>query len=171
MSIKHWAIAYLMEVLEGPFAEDEYGGKTYWGIAEKQSRTEYEHLSNEGTTYGNQTYGTWPPTKLGAIRFYQFWWDRNQCDLLPPMAAAIWFWFTVHIGEPRARRVLQKALTTLISTVELKVDGIIGNKTTRAMLEAQAFPEFSRHFRVEIVKWYHENLPGFAYQRRIYPET
>lgn len=158
MNIKDWAVEYLMDILEGPFAEDEHGGKTYWGIAEKQSRKAFE-----------QQFNHWPPIEDSARNFYELWWDRNYCYLLPPMAGAMWFWFTVHIGEPRARRVLQEALTQHLNSVQLRIDGVIGPRTQRAMLEAQGFPEFSRHFRAYISNWYQNNLPGFAYQQRLYP--
>lgn len=169
MNRREFAIEYLMYTLEGEFAEDEHGGPTYWGIAEKQSRSMFERSTELDT--GRQL--VWPPTQSTAKRFYEAWWERNYCDLLPPLVAEMWFWFTVHIGEPRARRTLQHLLSENLETVNLKPDGVIGPKTRRAMVEAHVRGDtFIRSFRYGIIQWYQTNLPGWeGYRRRLYPEN
>ena len=160
MTRRDFAIQYLMERLEGEYAEDA-GGPTYWGITTRFYQDEYESVM-----------GHWPPIYVGAKMFYERWWDELRCDLLPPGAAEIWFWFSVHIGKPRAKRLLQETLAAQLSLKHLKADGVIGPITSRAMLETNMYNQFPHQLRKAVITWYEENLPHFTRQahRRIWPE-
>lgn len=97
---------------EGGYVNDpnDVGGETRWGI----SKRAFPNLNIRDLT------------REEAIELYRiFYWDRMQCDSLPPEIRLAVFDCAVNQGLTRATLFLQKS-------VGVKADGVLGPRTIEA---------------------------------------
>jgi lysozyme family protein len=98
--------------------ENDRGGTTYAGIARNfhPSWPGWRHIDD----------GVTPPTELVREFYRREFWNRLNCDLMPPRIAASVFDFGVNAGTRTAAMLAQ-----IVAGVE--ADGIIGPKSAAAM--------------------------------------
>ena len=109
---------YFVEISEGGTNSDpdDRGGLTKFGISQKQ----YPHLDIANLTI----YSAYEI-------YYNDYWLKNRCNSMPEQLAIVMFDSSVNCGQVSAAKWLQKTLN--LKGSELKVDGIIGNKTIAAV--------------------------------------
>lgn len=101
-------------ISEGGTNDDpvDRGGLTKWGISEKQyPKLDIANLSLETAKH----------------IYYNDYWRKNKCGLMPPDLATVLFDSSVNCGQPSGSKWLQMSSNKLGST--LLVDGIIGDLT------------------------------------------
>lgn len=98
---------------EGGYSNDpkDPGGETNWGI----SKRAYPNLDIKNLTQAD-----------AKIIYKRDYWDRAQCDVLPPYVAYVLFDAAVNSGIGQAIRFLQRALN-------LADDGVVGPLTLAAV--------------------------------------
>lgn len=94
------------------------GGPTKYGISQR--------------AYPDVNIGELTEEQAKAIYRRDFW-DRLQCDLLPPQIAIKLFNVAVNMGIRPAAKLLQEALNFL-RTEQLAVDGVLGPVTRTVIL-------------------------------------
>jgi lysozyme family protein len=111
--------------------KDDPGGETKYGISKRQ----YPDLNIKDIT------------KETAKNIYKTdYWDKIRGDLLPYPVALSLFDISVNIGNRRAVKMLQKV-------VEQKDDGILGDKTLKAI--SGFSPEFiAERLCIERINYY-----------------
>jgi len=118
MSEKFNTAMYFVEISEGGTNPDpdDRGGFTKYGISQKQ----YPNLD-----IGNLTKHT------ARQIYYNDYWLPTKCESMKEELAVVMFDSCVNCGTPSASKWLQLSLNELGS--ELKVDGVIGEKTIAAV--------------------------------------
>ena len=107
---------------------DDRGGETNYGI----TASTLNSAKNKGWVPFNITI---KDIKLEYAKtiYKKGYWDAVQADSLPHPLDLILFDSAVNHGPNAAVKLLQKSLNTLLPYTELKVDGIIGPLTLRAV--------------------------------------
>ena len=107
---------------------DDRGGETNYGI----TASTLNSAKNKGWVPFNITI---KDIKLEYAKtiYKKGYWDAVQADSLPHPLDLILFDSAVNHGPNAAVKLLQKSLNTLLPYTELKVDGIIGPLTMRAV--------------------------------------
>ncbi len=115
---------------EGGYVNDpaDKGGETNYGI----TASTLNSAKTKGWIPFNVTIQN---IKLehAKIIYRKGYWDAVQADSLPHPLDLIMFDSAVNHGPNAAVKLLQKSLNTLLPYTELKVDGIIGPLTLRAV--------------------------------------
>lgn len=115
---------------EGGYVNDpaDRGGETNYGI----TYNTLNNAKNKGWIPFNVTIQN---IKLehAKIIYRKGYWDAVQADSLPHPLDLIMFDSAVNHGPGAAVKLLQKSLNALLRYTELKVDGIIGPLTLRAV--------------------------------------
>lgn len=98
---------------------DDPGGLTNWGI----SLAAFPELGEDGIRN---------LTREGAKALYlEHYWRSSKAELVPWYLRLLLFDFSIHAGPREATRQLQECLNRL--GWKLKIDGIIGPKTLKAV--------------------------------------
>lgn len=115
--------------VEGGYSDhpSDKGGKTNYGITEATLNAAYK----TGLVKHNDIKKL---TVDEAKTIYKAnYWDKCKCDMLPVPLDYLVFDAAVNHGTGAAVKLLQKSLNALLRYTELKVDGIIGPLTLRAI--------------------------------------
>lgn len=113
MTARIWNAAFdLLMKNEGGYVNDKYdaGGETKYGISKKA----YPYLDIKSLTL-----------QQAKDIYYRDYWGRCKCDYLPDALSVAVFDYAVNSGIIRAIKDLQLSLN-------VKVDGVIGNQTIGA---------------------------------------
>jgi len=116
--------------------KDDKGGETNYGITAS--------TLNSAKTKGWIPFNiTIQNIKLDHAKtiYKKGYWDAVQADSLPHPLDLIIFDSAVNHGPNAAVKLLQKSLNTLLPYTELKVDGIIGPLTLRAVRDYEGFQD------------------------------
>ena len=115
---------------EGGYVNDpaDRGGETNYGI----TYTTLNNAKNKGWVPFNVTIQN-IKIEHAKIIYKKGYWDVVQADSLPHPLDLIMFDSAVNHGPGAAVKLLQKSLNALLRYTELKVDGIIGPLTLRAI--------------------------------------
>lgn len=135
---------------EGGYVNDprDHGGETKFGI----SKRAYPQVDIKNLT-------------LGAAKeiYKRDYWDRAQCDKLPPSVAYVLFDAAVNSGIGQAIRFLQRA-------VNVADDGVIGPMTIAAVTRLDAESVCARYigqrleFMTKLTTW---DVYGKGWSRRL----
>lgn len=128
---------------EGGFVDDpkDPGGMTYKGISRRY------HPNWEGWKYVDRR--EFQEADRCVENFYRLnFWLPLRLDEVPERVAPLIFDTAVNIGTNSAARLVQKALN--VCGMDLEVDGIIGQKTLRALKETdlEKFAVIFRGYRI-----------------------
>lgn len=107
---------------------DDRGGETNYGI----TYNTLNNAKNKGWIPFNVTIQN-IQLEHAKIIYKKGYWDVVQADSLPHPLDLIMFDSAVNHGPGAAVKLLQKSLNALLRYTELKVDGIIGPLTLRAI--------------------------------------
>ena len=123
---------------EGGFSDhpQDSGGKTKYGI----TASTLESAKAKGWVPSNITIKNIKLDHAKTI-YKKGYWDAIQADSLPHPLDLILFDSAVNHGPNAAVKLLQKSLNTLLPYTELKVDGIIGPLTLRAVRDYEGFQD------------------------------
>ena len=115
---------------EGGYVNDpaDRGGETNYGI----TYNTLNNAKNKGWIPFNVTIQN-IQLEHAKIIYKKGYWDVVQADSLPHPLDLIMFDSAVNHGPGAAVKLLQKSLNALLRYTELKVDGIIGPLTLRAI--------------------------------------
>lgn len=115
---------------EGGYSNDpaDRGGETNYGI----TYNTLNDAKNKGWIPFNVTIQN-IKIEHAKIIYKKGYWDAVQADSLPHPLDLIMFDSAVNHGPGAAVKLLQKSLNALLRYTELKVDGIIGPLTLRAI--------------------------------------
>ena len=123
---------------EGGYSNDpdDKGGATNYGIT-------YNTLNNAKTKGWVPFNVTLQNLKIehAKIIYKKGYWDVVQADSLPHPLDLILFDSAVNHGPNTAIKLLQKSLNTLLPYAELKVDGIIGPLTLKAVRDYEGLQD------------------------------
>lgn len=121
---------------EGGYFNDPRGGETKYGISKKQ----YPHLDIKNLTL-----------EQAKEIYYRDYWIPSKAYLMPEQLAILHFDTAVNTGIKTASIILQKALNK--QGFNLKVDGIIGEKTLSAVKKAD-LNRLLADYTIERAKYY-----------------
>lgn len=123
---------------EGGYNNDpaDKGGATNYGI----TYATLNSAKNKGWIPFNVTIQN-IQLKHAKIIYKKGYWDVVQADSLPHPLDLIMFDSAVNHGPGAAVKLLQKSLNTLLPYTELKVDGIIGPLTLRAVRDYEGLQD------------------------------
>jgi len=119
---------------------DDRGGATNYGI----TYTTLNNAKNKGWVPFNVTIKDIKLEHAKAI-YKKGYWDVVQADSLPHPLDLIMFDMAVNHGPGAAVKLLQKSLNALLRYTELKVDGIIGPLTLRAVNDYVESRQYAWH--------------------------
>jgi len=108
--------------------KDDKGGETNYGI----TASTLESAKAKGWVPSNITIKNIKLDHAKTI-YKKGYWDAVQADSLPHPLDLIMFDSAVNHGPNAAVKLLQKSLNALLRYTELKIDGIIGPLTLRAV--------------------------------------
>ena len=123
---------------EGGYVNDpaDRGGETNYGI----TYNTLNDAKNKGWIPFNVTIQN-IQLEHAKIIYKKGYWDVVQADSLPHPLDLIMFDSAVNHGPNAAVKLLQKSLNTLLPYTELKVDGIIGPLTLRAVRDYEGLQD------------------------------
>ena len=123
---------------EGGYVNDpaDKGGETNYGI----TCNTLNDAKNKGWIPFNVTIQN-IQLEHAKIIYKKGYWDVVQADSLPHPLDLIMFDSAVNHGPNAAVKLLQKSLNTLLPYTELKVDGIIGPLTLRAVRDYEGLQD------------------------------
>jgi len=123
---------------EGGYSNDsdDRGGETNYGI----TYNTLNNAKNKGWIPFNVTIQNIKLEHAKAI-YKKGYWDAVQADSLPHPLDLIMFDSAINHGPSVAVKLLQKSLNTLLPYTELKVDGIIGPLTLRAVRDYEGLQD------------------------------
>ena len=123
---------------EGGYSNDpaDRGGETNYGI----TYNTLNDAKNKGWIPFNVTIQN-IQLEHAKIIYKKGYWDVVQADSLPHPLDLIMFDSAVNHGPNAAVKLLQKSLNTLLPYTELKVDGIIGPLTLRAVRDYEGLQD------------------------------
>ena len=115
---------------EGGYSNDpaDRGGETNYGI----TYNTLNDAKNKGWIPSNVTIQN-IQLEHAKIIYKKGYWDVVQADSLPHPLDLIMFDSAVNHGPGAAVKLLQKSLNALLRYTELKIDGIVGPLTLRAV--------------------------------------
>ena len=115
---------------------DDRGGETNYGI----TASTLNSAKNKGWIPFNVTIQN-IQLEHAKIIYKKGYWDAVQADSLPHPLDLIMFDSAINHGPSVAVKLLQKSLNTLLPYTELKVDGIIGPLTLRAVRDYEGLQD------------------------------
>ena len=123
---------------EGGYVNDpaDRGGETNYGI----TYNTLNDAKNKGWIPFNVTIQN-IQLEHAKIIYKKGYWDAVQADSLPHPLDLIMFDSAINHGPSVAVKLLQKSLNTLLPYTELKVDGIIGPLTLRAVRDYEGLQD------------------------------
>lgn len=132
---------------EGKYSSDPWGGRTIYGIAERYYPDTFKkvyELYNEFCGLEQKNDDTAKSIENKMIEeiknFYKsYFWKNNNCHMLFYPLNMVFFDTAVNLGPYGAGKILQKALNML--GCDLKVDGIVGEKTMECLGKLIEFPK------------------------------
>lgn len=127
---------------------DDPGGATNWGISlrfllqfvDKSESDQWTIASFDTDFDGDIDAKDMMDMDIEqAMEVYRFhYWQRGKIRFLPPRLAVKMFDMSVNLGKSQATKLLQRVLNFMNESTELKVDGILGEKTVLSAWEVEA---------------------------------
>jgi lysozyme family protein len=134
---------------EGGYSDDpeDPGGKTFWGITEKNYPSQYKQIKNLYDS-GKKELAKDMVMRFYHKEFYYILYDRIEDEFI----AFKIFDLGVNLGQIRAVILLQESLKSL--GFNIKADGVFGEATLKAVNEAD---------REELYQKYIEKVGNYYY--------
>ena len=131
------AFAKLIE-LEGDFIDhpDDPGGATNLGISLRWLKSTGDYDLGDIDGDGDIDYeDIRKMTIVDARKLYKkHWWDKYRYDTLPDQAIANKILdMAVNMGALQAHKLMQRAINSVIGSIVLKDDGLLGPKSGQAL--------------------------------------